>query len=146
MSTICGADCSVCPMKANCKGCLATGGHPFGGSCITAECYKNGGKECFCEFKAQLIRDFNALDIPDMPEVTELYPLCGAYINMEYTLPNGEKIKLLSDKDIYLGNQAEKENGSRCYGLAADEKYLLVCEYGAGGDNPEIIVYKKRLQ
>lgn len=146
MSTICGADCSICPMKANCKGCSETDGHPFGGNCITAECYKNGGKECFREFKARLIKEFNDLAIPDMPEITELYPLCGAFINMEYTLPNGEKVRLLSDSKIYLGNQVEKGNNCRCYGLAADEKYLLVCEYGENGASPEIIVYKKRRQ
>lgn len=144
METICGIDCGSCGMKVVCKGCAATGGHPFGGNCITAQCYKNGGKENFCAHKAQLIREFNALEIADMPQITELCPLCGAFINMEYSLPNGEKIKLLSDRDIYLGCQVEKANSSRCFGLAADDQYLLVCEYGENGSDPEIICYKKR--
>ena len=55
-----------------------------------------------------------------------------------------ERVKLLDDKKIYLGYQLEKINEDRCYGLAADEKYLLVCEYGCNGADPEIIVFKKR--
>ena len=65
-------------------------------------------------------------------------------MNLEYTLPNGEKIKLLDDTKVYLGYQVEKENSDRCYGFVADNDYLLVCEYGSNGADPEIIVYKKR--
>ena len=44
-----------------------------------------------------------------------------------------------------LGNQLESLSGSsRCFGLAADEAYLLVCAYGQGGSDPEIIAYQKR--
>ena len=43
-----------------------------------------------------------------------------------------------------LGNQIEIPGSDRCYGLAADDRMLLVCEYGCGGENPEIILYKKR--
>ena len=46
-----------------------------------------------------------------MPEIKTLVPLYGAYVNLEYTLSNGEKIKLLDDTKIYLGNQVEKANG-----------------------------------
>lgn len=41
-------------------------------------------------------------------------------------------------------NQVEEGNSDRCYGLVADNNYLLVCEYGCNGAEPEIIVYKKR--
>ena len=68
----------------------------------------------------------------------------GAYVNLEYTLPSGQKIRLLDDKKVYLGYQLEKENSDRCYGLVADNHFLLVCEYGCNGADPEIIVYKKR--
>lgn len=37
-----------------------------------------------------------------------------------------------------------QKNSSRCYGLTADENYLLVCEYGDNGANPEIVIFKKR--
>ena len=116
----------------------------FGGDCVAAECYKAGGEPCFLAYKNRLIAEFNALGIADMPTVTTLCQLCGGYINSEYTLPNGSRIKLLDDSKIYLGYQIEKANSDRCYGLAADDQYLLVCEYGCNGSDPEIIVYKKR--
>lgn len=94
--------------------------------------------------KPRLIAEFNALGIADMPRVTDLCRLAGAYVNLEYPLPNGEKVRLLDDKKIYLGYQLEKEKGDRCYGLVADEQYLLVCEYGCNGSDPEIVVYKRR--
>ena len=43
----------------------------------------------------------------------DLNLLRGAYINLEYTLANGQKIKLLKDNDIYLGNQIERA-GNEC--------------------------------
>ena len=49
---------------------------------------------------------------------------------------------------IYLGNQVESEfnNGEiiRCFGILANMSFILVSEYGANGDNPELIIYKKR--
>ena len=144
MKTMCGADCSKCGMKQSCKGCIETDGHPFGGDCITAECLKKGGTEHFCSFKAQAIREFNSLGISDMPQISELVPLCGAYVNLEYTLPNGQRVKLLEDHKIYLGYQVEKINSERCYGLVADHQCLLVCEYGCNGSDPHIVLYKKR--
>ena len=144
MKTICGIDCGGCGFRDNCKGCLETNGRPFGGECIAAECWKSGGESCFAAYKNRLIDEFNALKIADMPPITDLCQLCGAYVNQEYTLKNGEKIRLLDDKKIYLGYQVEKEDSDRCYGLAADDDYLLVCEYGCNGADPEIIVYKKR--
>ena len=144
MKTICGIDCSECGFKDSCKGCTETKGHPFGGDCIAAECYKSGGENYFITYKRRLIKEFNALGISDMPTITTLCQLSGAYVNFEYTLPNGEKIKLLDDTKIYLGYQVEKANSDRCYGLVADNNHLLVCEYGCNGAEPEIVVYKKR--
>ena len=100
--------------------------------------------DCFPDSKKKLMAEFNALGIEDMPEVTELCQLNGSYVNLEYTLSNGEKVKLLEDNKIYLGYQLEIANSDKCYGLVADEGYLLVCRYGCNGADPEIIVYKKR--
>lgn len=144
MKTICGIDCSGCGFKDNCKGCAETNGHPFGGECVTAECYKAGGENCFITYKNHLIEEFNALGIIDMPTITTLCQLSGAYINSEYILTNGERVKLLDDTKIYLGYQVKKVNSDRCYGLAADNHYLLVSEYGCNCTDPEIIVYRKR--
>lgn len=149
--SICGIDCETCSWHDKCAGCAATCGKPFGGACILAECCHGKGFEncekCTvkpCGLKMHLIAEFNALNLPDMPEVTELNALPGSFINMEYVLDNGSKIKFFDDSKIYLGNQLEKQDGSgRCYGLVADEKYIMVCEYGCNGADPEIVAYKR---
>ena len=104
-----------------------------------------GGDEGFERFQQQLMAEFNALGIDGMPEVTGLNVLSGSYINLEYTLPSGEKVKLLNDNAAYLGNQLPcLYGGSRCFGLAANMQFLLVCTYGPLGEDPELVVYKKR--
>lgn len=104
-----------------------------------------GGDEGFERFQQQLIAEFNALGIDGMPEVTGLNVLTGSYINLEYTLPSGEKVKLLNDNATYLGNQLPcLYGGSRCFGLAANMQFLLVCTYGPFGEEPELIMYKRR--
>ena len=144
MKTICGIDCSGCGLKDNCKGCFATNGRPFGGECVAAGCYKFGGEKCFIEYKNRLMNEFNSLGIADMPAITELFQLNGAYVNPEYTFPNGEKVRLLDNSKIYLGGQVQKADSDRFYGFVADDNCLLVSEYGCDGADPEIIVYKKR--
>ena len=104
-----------------------------------------GGDENFQTFKQQLIREFNELHIDGMPEVQSLNFLVGGYINLEYSLPSGQKVKFLDDNATYLGNQLECEfDGTRCFGIAANMDFLLVCTYGENGENPELVVYKKR--
>ena len=104
-----------------------------------------GGDENFKEFKEQLIRDFNDLHIEGMPEVKTLNFLVGGYINMEYSLPNGQKVKFLDDNTTYLANQLECEfGGNRCFGIAGNMDFLLVCTYEENGENPELVIYKKR--
>ncbi|MBP3596506.1 MAG: DUF3795 domain-containing protein [Clostridia bacterium] len=150
MESICGADCSNCGYgkNKNCKGCVESKGCPFGKECFIAKYIKTGGIENYNIFKKQLIEEFNLLNIPGMPKINELYPLNGAFVNLSYPIPNGSSIKFLDDCSIYLGNQVECEfnegNIIRCYGLVAGMDFLLVSEYGANGDNPEIIIYKKR--
>lgn len=145
MGTICGADCRNCRMNEQCKGCMETSGCPFGKQCFIAQYINVGGIEAIQEFKNKLIDEFNKLKIPGMPEVKELYALLGTYVNLEYTLPSGKSIKFLDDKSIYLGSQLECEfGGGRCYGIVAGKDFLLVCEYGENGANPELVMYKRR--
>ena len=71
--------------------------------------------------------------------------LPGSFVNFEYRLPNGEYVKLLDDRATYLGNQLECEfGGDRCFGIVANMDFLLVCTYEANGENPELVIYKKR--
>ncbi len=144
MMALCGLNCcNNCSRKAECGGCEKCEGHSFGGMCVAAECIKNGGLEAFYQMKQTLIDEFNGLGIKDLT-VTDLNLLNGFYINLEYQLPNGQKVKLLEDNHVYLGNQIEIPGSERCYGIAADNKYLLVCEYGCHGADPEIVLYKRR--
>ena len=95
--------------------------------------------------KRQLIDEFNALGIEGMPEVTALSALVGAYVNLEYPLPGGARVKLLDDSATYLGYQLESETQpGRCFGLVANADLLLVCSYGENGAEPELLLYRRR--
>ena len=83
------------------------------------------------------------LSIPDL-RITDLNLLNGFYVNLEYPLPNGQTAKFLRDENIYWGNQVERPDNERCYGLVADDDFVLVCEYGCNGTDPQIVLYKKR--
>ena len=66
-------------------------------------------------------------------------------MNLEYTLSNGRKVKFLDDQKTYLGNQLEPEfGGDRCFGVLADMDFIMVCTYEKDGENPELMIYKKR--
>lgn len=144
MKSICGSDCcEACPRKTDCGGCQETGGHPFGGVCVAAKCIQDSGFEAYQALKQSLIREIQALGIPGLA-VKDLYLLNGFYVNLAYPLPNGETLKLLTDQNIYFGNQVEIPGSNRCYGVVADGKYLLVSEYGPNGSDPEILCYRKR--
>lgn len=145
MLSICGVECcDECNRKEDCGGCAKTDGRPFGGTCVAAECVKRGGLEEFNKMKETLIAEFNALGIQGL-QVNDLNLLNGFYVNLEYTLTNGQSVKLLKDDRVYLGNQIEIPGSDRCYGIVADDHYLLVCEYGCSGTEPQIILYKKLL-
>ena len=103
-----------------------------------------GGKEKLEEFKRQLIDELNTLlNIKGLPKVEKLNVLPGEFVNMEYTLPNGEKVKFLEDKQTYLGSQLESDFGI-CFGIVANMDFFLICSYEENGENPELVIYKKR--
>ena len=129
--------CKSCGRFAECGGCEKCAGHPFGGSCI-AERNKD-----FFSLKHSLIEEINALGISGL-HVDNLNLLFGAYVNLEYPLSNGATVSFLSNENIYLGNQIERADSERCYGVVADETFILVCEYGCNGAEPEIVLYKRR--
>ncbi|MBR3195678.1 MAG: helix-turn-helix domain-containing protein [Clostridia bacterium] len=103
----------------------------------------DGGQ--FEAFKQKLIGEINDLQIEGMPKVEKLNALVGEYVNLEYRLPSGQKVKFLNDAVTYLGNQLEPEfGGDRCFGVLASMDFILVCTYGDGGADPELVLYKKR--
>ena len=138
MKSICGIDCTACEWRGGCKGCLETGGQPFGGKCVAAECCRRG-ETALAELKAALIAAFRALDIPELEEVTDLNALRGSFIN----IPSGQAVRLWDDNQIYLGSQLHKRGSDRCYGIAADETYLAVSEYGENGADAQLVVFKR---
>ena len=94
--------------------------------------------------KKQFIEEINALNINGMPKIDNLFVLQGSFINQAYNL-NGNCIKLLDDSHSYWGNQVEKPGSKdRCFGIACDEQYILVSEYGKNGVDAEIVMLKKR--
>lgn len=107
---------------------------------------KIGGIKKFEEFKNQIINEFNSiLGIEGLPKIENLNVLSGSFINLEYILPNGNVVKFLDDKASYLGSELECEfGGDRCFGIAANMNFLLICTYEKDGKNPELVMYKKR--
>ncbi len=137
---ICGLDCcKACGLRAQCAGCEVTGGRPFGGSCVAAQAIATGGS--LAREKERLIDEFNALGLTGV-HVDDLNLIQGFYVNLEYPLENGSTVKLLRDDCVYWANQIAGE--ACCYGLVADERYLLVSQYGPDGTDPQILAYKKR--
>ena len=125
-----------------CKWCYADGDY-------TMDYWKQyarlGGKEKFNEFKQKIIEEINTLlCVEGLPKVKDLNVLSGSFINLEYTLPNGKIVKFLNDKATYLGTQLESKFGGRCFGIAANMDFILICNYEENGENPELVIYKKR--
>ncbi len=103
----------------------------------------DGGQ--FEAFKRQLISEINGLNIEGMPRLEKLNALVGSFVNLEYRLPSGAGVKFLDDRTTYLGSQLESEfGGDRCFGVVANMDFILVCTYGEGGSDPELVIYKKR--
>lgn len=99
----------------------------------------------FEAFKKQLIDEINDLHVEGLPKLDKLNALVGSYVNLEYRLPGGQTVKFLNDNTTYLGNQLESElGGDRCFGVLANMDFILVCTYGGGGSDPELVLYKKR--
>ena len=99
----------------------------------------------FEEFKMQLIKEINDLHVEGMPVVEKLNALVGKYVNLEYKLPNGGKVKFLDDNKTYLGNQLECGFGEgRYFGVLAGMDFIMVSTYDEDYGNPELVIYKKR--
>ncbi|MCI8618572.1 MAG: DUF3795 domain-containing protein [Oscillospiraceae bacterium] len=142
MQSICGIDCTKCEWKQDCAGCAKTNGQPFGKACvIAAHCQQ--GETALHEWKQMILAAIRELRIQDMEEITELHGLKGSFVNLAYGLPSGQTVKFWDDDKIYLGNQLHKKDSDRCYGVVADESYLLVAEYGCCGVDAEIVVFKR---
>ena len=45
---------------------------------------------------------------------------------------------------VVYSEQVERTDSDRCYGIVANEDFILICEYGCNGSEPEIVLYKRR--
>ena len=126
-----------------CKWCYADGEFTLD---VWKQYMQLGGREQFDAFKKQLMDELNTLlQVEGLPAVEELNVLPGSMVNLAYRLPNGNVVKFLDDKATYLGSQLECAfGGDRCFGIVANMDFLLVCTYEKDGENPELVVYKKR--
>ena len=125
-----------------CKWCYVDGNYTLD---IWKRYAEVGGKEKLEEFKKQLIGEINTiLTIEGLPKIENLNVLPGEFVNLEYTLPNGIIVKFLDDKQTYLGSQLESGINNLCFGIVANMDFILVCSYEENGENPELVVYKKR--
>lgn len=91
--------------------------------------------------KKIFIAEVNALGLPEL-HIDNLYVLQGSFINQAYDI-NGNTVKLLDDTATYWGHQIQKSD-DRCYGIACNEKFILVSEYGKDGSNAELVMLKRR--
>lgn len=99
----------------------------------------------FERFKETLIQEINDLRVPGMPKVEKLNALVGRFVNLPYRLPSGESVRFLNDNTTYLGTQLESEIAEGlCFGVLANMDFILICTYEAEGQNPELLVYRKR--
>ena len=137
------SQCEGCNFKNACHGCAETCGRPFGGTCVVAETIKACSKEKYADFKRNLLNEINALlQANNIPQADALHELPGFFVNLPYPLTSGETVKFLDDKNVYFGTRIEASDG--CYGVIADQRFILVCRYKANGAEPQLIVYKRR--
>ena len=111
MECYCGTDCCASCGEKDCGGCLPTGGRPFGGQCVAAECVRQGGAQALAAARERLVAEFNALGIHGL-HLDGLNLLHGAFVNLEYPLANGSRVKLLQDEKNLLG-ESDRGRGER---------------------------------
>ena len=100
-------------------------------------------KGSFDYMKEMLLKKVRELGIEELKNLDCLNELKGDYINLELKLPNGNFAKLLNDNKMYFCNQVERNGKDRCYGIAADENQILICEYDCNGSGAELVMWIK---
>lgn len=93
--------------------------------------------------KERLLTEIKKLGIRGFDKLNTLNLLDGSYLNLEVELPNGVRVKLLDDSKKYYANQIDVEGSEKCYGVAADENYIVVYKYGCEGADAELVQIKR---
>lgn len=107
--------------------------------------YANLAQGNYEAFKRRaLVRINKIMDDERLPFIEELSEYEGAFVNIEYTLPNGKKIKLLDDNDMYLAAQVENPELEICYGVVIDAGCIIIGSYDYEGSNAKLLLYRQR--
>lgn len=93
--------------------------------------------------KNNLLIEIQKIGIKEFEKINSLNLLDGSYLNLEVELPNGIKAKLLDDNKKYYANQIDIEGSDKCYGVAADEHFIVVYRYGCEGADAELVLIKR---
>ncbi|MFV0480971.1 MAG: hypothetical protein ACK5LP_03205 [Campylobacteraceae bacterium] len=109
----------------------------------SSEQYKKTVIKMENNYERKAFKKIHNLGIEELRTVDHLNELNGDYINLELKLTNGKTAKLLDGNKKYYGNQICKNGSDRCYGIAADEQQILICEYGDGGTDAEFVLWVK---
>lgn len=91
----------------------------------------------------RLLEHISKLGIQELGHITQLHRLKGDFINLKCRLPNGKEAKILDDEKMYYGAEICKTDSDRCYGVAADENQLVIYEYGNGGSDAVLVLWKR---
>lgn len=91
----------------------------------------------------KLLDEIKNIGIKELENIYSLNLLDGSYLNLEVELPNCTKAKLLDDNKKYYANQIDIEGSDKCYGVAADENFIIVYRYGCNGTDAELIQIKR---
>ena len=132
-------DCHCCEEYPRCGGFHKRCSSSF---CLADHLIQQGGIEDFREFERKAVDLINGLGIKGL-QVQCLNLVPASYVNLEYGLENGGKARFLTDGEVVLGQQIERDDSGRCYGVVVTLSHLLVYEYGCGGSDPEILLYRK---
>ena len=76
-----------------------------------------------------LLEKIKKLGIKEFENFNSLNLMDGNYLNIECTLPNGDKTKILDNNTQYYAKQIDIEGSDKCYGVAANEKFIAVYKY-----------------
>lgn len=91
----------------------------------------------------KILIEIKKLGIQEFEQLNSLNLLDGSYLNLEIELPNGMKARLLDNNKKYYANQIDIADSDKCYGVAADENFIIVYKYGCEGKDAELIMVKK---
>lgn len=91
----------------------------------------------------RILKEIKNIGIKEFESFKSLNLMDGSYLNLEVELPSGIKTKLLDDNKKYYANQIDIENSNKCYGVAADEDFIVVYKYGCNGSDAELVQIKR---